>query len=60
MADKTAIEEVPVPVTAKPTLGTRVKAHFKKWWWAYLIALIVVVLVVVLPVYAQHSDIRKK
>ena len=36
---------------ARPSFGSRVGTHFKRWWWVYLIILIVVVLVVVLPVY---------
>ncbi|PYI00896.1 hypothetical protein BO78DRAFT_401733 [Aspergillus sclerotiicarbonarius CBS 121057] len=35
---------------ARPSFGSRVGTHFKRWWWVYLIVLIVVVLVVVLPV----------
>ncbi|KAL4802734.1 hypothetical protein BDV18DRAFT_163693 [Aspergillus unguis] len=60
MADKAAVEEVPVGAGAKPTFWARVKAHFKKWWWAHLIAFIVVVLVVVLPVvYVGYPNIAQ-
>ncbi|KAL4982827.1 hypothetical protein BDW68DRAFT_170119 [Aspergillus falconensis] len=60
MADKAAVEEVPVGTSAKPSFGARVKAHFKKWWWAHLIAFIVVLLVVVLPVvYVGYPNIAQ-
>ncbi|PYH76525.1 hypothetical protein BO82DRAFT_359052 [Aspergillus uvarum CBS 121591] len=56
---------VPAAAATKPSFGSRVAAHFKRWWWVHLIILIVVVLVVVLPVVyvgypniAQH-DINK-
>lgn len=39
---------------AKPSLGSRIGAHLKKWWWVYGIIVVVVVLVVVLPVYVPH------
>lgn len=42
---------VPAAAASKPSFGSRVAAHFKRWWWVHLIILIVVVLVVVLPVY---------
>jgi len=37
----------------KPSVGARIKAHFKKWWWVHAIIVVVVVLVVVLPVYVD-------
>ncbi|KAJ5493366.1 hypothetical protein N7539_002112 [Penicillium diatomitis] len=37
-------------MTAKPSFGARMKAHFKKWWWVHLIVFIVVFLVILLPV----------
>ena len=40
--------DLPAP---KPSVGARIKAHFKKWWWVHVIIVVVVVLVVVLPVY---------
>lgn len=39
---------------AKPSLSSRIGAHFKKWWWVYVIIVVVVVLVVVLPVYVPY------
>ncbi|KAL4979423.1 hypothetical protein BDW66DRAFT_148177 [Aspergillus desertorum] len=60
MADKAAVEEVPVGTSPKRSFGAHVKAHYKKWWWAHLIAFIVVVLVVVLPVvYVGYPNIAQ-
>ena len=43
----------------KPSFGSRVKAHFKKWWWLHLIIFIIVLLIIVLPVYVPFShDLR--
>ncbi|PWY95745.1 hypothetical protein BO94DRAFT_455408 [Aspergillus sclerotioniger CBS 115572] len=45
---------------ARPSFGSRVGTHFKRWWWVYLIILIVVVLVVVLPVvYVAYPKIAQ-
>ncbi|PGH07226.1 hypothetical protein AJ79_06330 [Helicocarpus griseus UAMH5409] len=58
MSDK--VEEGPVPAAAKPSFGTRAKAHFKKWWWLHLGIFIAVVLVVVLPViYVGYPNIAQ-
>ncbi|KAL4749066.1 hypothetical protein BDW72DRAFT_142221 [Aspergillus terricola var. indicus] len=60
MADKAAVEEVPVGTSPKPSFGARVKAHYKKWWWVHLIVFIVVLLVVVLPVvYVGYPNIAQ-
>ncbi|KAL4884364.1 hypothetical protein BJY04DRAFT_7314 [Aspergillus karnatakaensis] len=61
MADKAAVEEVPVDVTSKPTFWTKVKAHFKKWWWAHLIAFCAIVLIIALPlVYVGYPNIAQE
>ena len=36
------------PPPPKPSFGTKVKAHFKKWWWAHLIFFIAVLFIIVL------------
>ncbi|RAL12119.1 uncharacterized protein BO97DRAFT_71238 [Aspergillus homomorphus CBS 101889] len=51
---------VPSAGATKPSFGSRVAAHFKRWWWVHLIILIVVVLVVVLPVvYVGYPNIAQ-
>lgn len=37
----------------KPTIGQRIKTHYKRWWWVHVIIVIIVVLVVTLPVYVS-------
>ncbi|PYH99991.1 hypothetical protein BO71DRAFT_312932 [Aspergillus ellipticus CBS 707.79] len=45
---------------ARPSFGSRVAAHFKRWWWVHLIILIVVILVIVLPVvYVGYPNIAQ-
>ncbi|KAJ9227440.1 hypothetical protein DTO271D3_1447 [Paecilomyces variotii] len=45
---------------AKPTIGQRLKAHYKRWWWVHVIILIIVVLVVTLPVvYVGYPHIAQ-
>lgn len=58
MSDKYGATEMVIPsTTSKPSFGTRVKNHFKRFWWAHVIAFIVIVLVVVLPVYVSPDPI---
>ncbi|KAL3481142.1 hypothetical protein BJX99DRAFT_253804 [Aspergillus californicus] len=60
MAEKAAVEEVPVGATAKPSFWTRVKAHFKKWWWVHLIIFCACFLIIALPlVYVGYPNIAQ-
>ncbi|PWY86850.1 hypothetical protein BO70DRAFT_360560 [Aspergillus heteromorphus CBS 117.55] len=46
--------------SGRPSFGSRVVAHFKRWWWVHLIILIVVILVIVLPVvYVAYPKIAQ-
>lgn len=48
------------PMSAKPSLGSRVAAHFKRWWWVHVIIFIAVVLVIALPVvYVGYPNIAQ-
>ncbi|KAI9757284.1 MAG: hypothetical protein M1835_000660 [Candelina submexicana] len=50
----------PVGMGTKPSLGSRVKAHYKKFWWLHLLILIAVTLIIVLPlVYVAYPKIAQ-
>lgn len=51
-AKTTEFSQMDLP-SPKPSVGARIKAHFKKWWWLHAIIVVVVILVVVLPVYVD-------
>ncbi|PGH34992.1 hypothetical protein GX50_02126 [[Emmonsia] crescens] len=63
MSDK--IEAAPIEVAPKRTLGSRLKAHYKKFWWLHLGIFIAVFLVIILPVIfvgypnIAQSDVNK-
>ncbi|RJE22195.1 hypothetical protein PHISCL_05481 [Aspergillus sclerotialis] len=60
MSDKYGATEMVIPsTTSKPSFGTRVKNHFRRFWWAHLIAFIVIVLVIVLPGLCRYPNIAQ-
>ncbi|KAI9720411.1 MAG: hypothetical protein M1812_002917 [Candelaria pacifica] len=50
----------PTGMRPKPSLGSRVKAHYTKFWWLHLLILIAVTLIIVLPlVYVAYPKIAQ-
>ncbi|KAI9828748.1 MAG: hypothetical protein M1832_001853 [Thelocarpon impressellum] len=44
----------------KPSLGQRVKAHFRRWWWAHLISFLLFTLVItIILVYGAYPRIAQ-
>ncbi|KAK2765437.1 hypothetical protein FQN54_008286 [Arachnomyces sp. PD_36] len=60
MSDGAKGESQHVGAVAKPSFGSRVKAHFKRFWWLHIIIFIIVFLVILLPViYVGYPNIAQ-